>query len=214
MNQMNPSGQQPIIAPQQFPVQQAKKSTGKKIKEFFVGGPGTMQILPTQTPAQQQLSSVNLQNVLQMLQGGMGSTAQNQPGRFDFGPIEQRARNQFQTETIPSIAERFTALGGGQNSSAFQSVLGRAGADLESQLAALGSQVGMQQQQFGQQQQGMDRDYLLALLRLALLPQFETQYIPGKSGVFGGAAQGLGQGAGAFAAQGAKLAANAAFGLI
>src|SRR6266404_563743 len=29
-----------------------------------------------------------------------------------FNPIESRAREQFQTQTIPSLAERFTAMGG------------------------------------------------------------------------------------------------------
>lgn len=57
----------------------------------------------------------------------------------DFGPIEERARRQFQTQTIPTLAERFTALGG-QRGSGFQGVLGRAASDLESQLAGLRSQ--------------------------------------------------------------------------
>src|SRR5438093_13228838 len=37
-----------------------------------------------------------------------------------FQPIEQQARNKFQTSTIPSIAERFSSMGTGvQRSSAF-----------------------------------------------------------------------------------------------
>ena len=185
-NPIQPMGQQ-MIMPQTIPIQQPKTSTGTKIKQFFTGKPGSLQVLPTQTPQQQQLSSANIQNVLQMLQGGA-----NAPHKFDFAPIAQQARNQFETQTIPSLAERFTALGGGQNSSAFQGALGRAGSDLESQLASLGSQFGMQQQQ-------SDRDYLLQLLRFALIPQFESQYLPATGGLLGGAAQGIGQGAGSFA---------------
>ena len=37
-----------------------------------------------------------------------------------FEPIAQQARNQFNTSTVPSLAERFTSMGtGGQRSSAF-----------------------------------------------------------------------------------------------
>jgi hypothetical protein len=63
-----------------------------------------------------------------------------------FDPISQDARRQFNTQTVPGLAERFTALGGGQRSSAFQGALGNAGANLESQLAALKAQYGLQNQ--------------------------------------------------------------------
>jgi hypothetical protein len=72
----------------------------------------------------------------------------------DFSGIENRARTMFQTKTVPSLAERFTSMGSGsQGSSAFTSALGSAGVDLESQLAALRSQYGMQQLQMGLQPQ-------------------------------------------------------------
>lgn len=70
---------------------------------------------------------------------------QYQQGAFDFAPIAEQARTQFQQRTVPSIAERFTAMGG-QRSSAFGQQLGAAGAGLEESLAALGSQYGLQQQ--------------------------------------------------------------------
>jgi hypothetical protein len=69
-----------------------------------------------------------------------------------FEPIEQQAQRQFQTQTVPAIAERFTAMGGGQRSSAFQAALGRSGADLASQLGAQKAQYGLQQQGLGLQQ--------------------------------------------------------------
>ena len=49
-----------------------------------------------------------------------------------FEPMAERARSQFQTQTIPSLAERFTSMGeGAQRSSGFQRALGGAGVDLE-----------------------------------------------------------------------------------
>ena len=174
--------------PQAYNIQQPKRSLGKKIKEGLFGAPGQLQQLPTQSPQQQQLSAQTIQNVLQMLQGG--STA---PHQFDFGKIKESAQNRFQTETLPSIAERFTALGSGgsQGSSAFAQAVGREGTNLDRDLGAM-------EAQFGMQQQGQDRDYLLNLLKSALMPQFENQYKPATGGLFGSAAQGVGQGIGNF----------------
>src|SRR5262249_7940075 len=127
-----------------------------------------------------------LQNLMQMLSGGMGNPQQYQN---QFAPIAQNAREQFASNTVPGLAERFTALGGGQNSSAFQGALGQAGAGLESQLGALGAQ-------FGQQQQQLDQNNLWNLLRFAFQPQFETQYQPATPGFFGHLAHGVGEGLG------------------
>ena len=52
-----------------------------------------------------------------------------------YGPIEERARRQFFERTIPTLAQRFSNLGG-IRSGGYQAALGRAGSDLESQLAA------------------------------------------------------------------------------
>ena len=102
--------------------------------------PGGGQFLQTPrfTPEQSQV----LQNLLQL-------------GSQNFNPEvqEQRARKQFYGETIPGLAERFTAMGGGQRSSAFQGALGQAGSDLESQLAAQRGQYGLQALQMGLQPQ-------------------------------------------------------------
>ena len=69
----------------------------------------------------------------------------------DSTGIEDLARKRFSEDTIPSLAERFTSMGGegGQRSSGFESSIGRARADLEAQLAALGQQGGMQKLQLG-----------------------------------------------------------------
>lgn len=86
-------------------------------------------------PGQQKLQDESIRQALSLLQGG-------QPQ--NFAPIEQQAQRQFQTETVPSLAERFSSLGA-QNSSAFQGALGNAGANLQSQLASLRAQYGQNQ---------------------------------------------------------------------
>lgn len=89
-----------------------------------------------------------------------------------FLPFENRAREQFARQTVPSLAERFTAFGGdNQRSSAFTGALGQAGADLESQLSQNAAQYGLQNQQFG-----------LNLAQAGLQPQYnQTYYQPNDS---------------------------------
>lgn len=90
-----------------------------------------------------------------------------------FAPIAQQAREQFEQQTVPSIAERFSALGSGaQGSSAFGQQLGAAGAGLESDLAS-------QQAKFGQKQQGLAQQ----LAGLGMQPSFETKIQPGSEGL-------------------------------
>lgn len=129
------------------------------------------------------------QTALNQILGQATSGLQNQKP-FDFAPIEQQARTQFKTDTLPSIAERFTAMGSGPRSSNFAPALASAGAGLEQSLAALRSQVGLQQQ--GQQQ-----NFLQNLLQLGLTPQFENAYEPRQPGFAESAGapilQGLGQ---------------------
>jgi len=103
-----------------------------------------------------------------------------------YQPIEDQARTNFQTQTIPSIAERFTAMGNGaQRSSAFTGALGSAGAGLEQSLAALKSQYGFQNKQLG-----------AGLLGQGLESNYENLYTHGGetfgSSVLGGLSQGLG----------------------
>lgn len=130
------------------------------LRDFFLGtGPKTRQ-LPRFTPEQQQAFSTILQQALSQLQSPQAA----------FEPIAQQARTQFEQRTIPSIAERFTAMGG-QRSSAFGQQLGQAGAGLEESLASLGAQFGQRQQQLG-----------VGLAGLGLQPQFETLITPGQPG--------------------------------
>jgi hypothetical protein len=138
------------------------------------GSSGKVNQLQRFNPQQQQAMS-------KLLSSGLAGLQNLQ--QFNFEPIAQQARSQFQQQTIPSIAERFTSLGNNALSSpAFASQLGAAGAGLEESLAAL-------QAEYGLQQQGMQQDLLKNLLNFGLAPQTESFYKPGNSGLFGGLAQ-------------------------
>jgi len=134
---------------------------------LFGAGAGTesrTQQFQKYTPAQQ--------NILNQLLS-RGFSGLNNPTE-GFDPIENRARTQFQTQTIPSLAERFTALGGNERgSSAFQGALGSAASGLEEALAALRAQYGMQ-----------NRQLALSELGLGLTPQFENAYFRQQPGGF------------------------------
>jgi hypothetical protein len=131
------------------------------------------------TPQQQGLQNQALSQFGPLLQG------LQKPA--DINPILDQRRQSFQTDTLPSIAERFTSLGGsGQKSSAFANAVGRAGSDLEKQLASLQSQVGLQDLN---RQQG-----LLGLLgNIGMQPSFENYYQQGSPGLVGNLSEGLGK---------------------
>lgn len=143
---------------------------GGERDNLITGSPAQTQTTPRFSPLQEQAQNQALQQLMHLI-GNQG-----RPDYSAFEPIEQRARQQFQTQTIPGLAERFTALGGGQRSSAFQGALGQSGADLESQLAALRSQYGVQQQQLGQNR-------LTSLANIGFQQPFETQYLAGQPGL-------------------------------
>lgn len=130
---------------------------------FWSGQPAGVETFNQYTPEQQQAFS----QVLQQALGGLGKN------QFDFAPIEDQARRGFAEKTVPTIAERFSSLGSGgsQRSSAFGQQLGAAGAGLETDLAAMKQNYGLQQQQM-----------LQNLLGIGLQPQFESLYRPGSEG--------------------------------
>lgn len=115
------------------------------------------QLTPEQQRWQSQLGNLSMQQLQNPYEG--------------FEPIAQQARTQFQQQTIPSLAERFTSMGGGQRSSAFQSALGQAGSGLEGNLAALRSQYGLQNRQLSG-----------SLLSQALRPSFDVIQQPSRPG--------------------------------
>lgn len=104
-----------------------------------------------------------------------GNYAQQQLGnnQFSFDPIEKRAREQFQQNTLPGISNAFTTMGSGPESSAYWNAQLGAKGDLESSLAALRSTYGLQQQQL-----------LQNLLGIGQSPQFESYYKPGDENAF------------------------------
>jgi hypothetical protein len=145
------------------------------------------EMLPTQTPQQ-----TGLANSLGQL--GLQGIKNYNPAQFDFQPIANKARNNFLTQTLPSISERFTAMGG-QNrlgSGNFNNAQTQAGIGLDTNLAALEQQYNLQREGNALQRQGQ----LGQFAQLGLQPQFENMYTPPSSGILGGLAGGLGQAAG------------------
>jgi hypothetical protein len=110
--------------------------------------------------------------------------------QFDPAANDQLARKNFNQNTVPELASRFAGSGWG-GSSAFGNALSGAASDLETNLAAMRSHMGMQQQQ-------MNNSRMMSLLGLGMQPQFDTAHYQGDQGLFGGMAQGLGQGLGMY----------------
>lgn len=133
--------------------------------DLFQNRPSRTEQLPRFSPESQGLQNASIAAALNQL----GNVQQN---RFDFAPIQQQAMTNFKQQTLPTIAERFTSMGG-QGSSAFGQQLGAAGANLEENLAALKSQYGLQQQ-------GLDQNLLAMLLGAGLQPSFENIYLAGE----------------------------------
>lgn len=146
--------------------------------EFFLGSPGTFQQVPTLSPAQQTLQEQTLQQLSPLLQ------QLAQP--LDSSALLSERIRQFETQTIPALAERFTAGFGSSPylSSGFRGALGAAGAGLQSQLGALEAQTQLQDVGRRQQLAGL-------LANLGMAPSFDVAFQPGARGFLGGAAQTL-----------------------
>jgi hypothetical protein len=93
-----------------------------------------------------------------------------------FGDIENYAKDFYQNQLVPGVANRFTNMGGGALSSPdFAKQLGAAGTGLASQLAQHKIGYGQQNRQFGLQQ-----------AQLGLTPQYQSFQTPATGGVLGG----------------------------
>lgn len=134
--------------------------------------------IQTGTPQQQQFQNTSLNQALGILNGQGG-----------LNPIGQQAVNRFHSQTIPSIAERFTAMGtgGSQGSSAFQGALGQAAGGLEQDLSAqqyqmmnLLSQLGHQGTVYQPEEPGFFENFLNQLFHIA--PQVAGAVAAGISG--------------------------------
>lgn len=144
------------------------------LSDFFFGSQPRLQQAPLYSQDQQHTQNVGLDMLIKLLQGG-----QNQ----SFQPIANKAVTEFNTQTVPGLAERFTALGG-QNSSAFQGALGQAGAGLQENLAAMGSQ--------------QNNQLIQLLSQLGLQPRHENLVFQGQPGLLHGVAEGFGRGLGGY----------------
>ena len=159
---------------------------------FFTGTPGGFVNVPNFTSAQQNL----LDQLLPHLQGGLKSrfdSLGNAGKGFDFAPIAQEQTEDFYTNVIPTIAERFTSMGGGaQRSSAFQGALGAAGRGLKTNLASLAAQYGLRQDENNLRRQGLNDAFLGNMLSAGLAPQNQTTYFPSQPGALQSAASAIG----------------------
>jgi hypothetical protein len=155
----------------------------KPKSSFWSGTPGYSSNIPLQSPQQAQLANLLGQSAQGVLSGGL------KPNYSGFEPIANQARSQFYQDIVPTLAERFTAMGGGaQSSSAFPAALSSAGSELSQGLAALQSQYGMQNQD-------QQLRLLQVLLGGAMQPQFENLYTPAQPGFKHMIGQGIGSAA-------------------
>ena len=106
------------------------------------------------------------QNIMQQLMGN----------QFDFKPIEDLTRQNFQSQTMPSLMGRFN-MGDNRASSNQFGAMSNAGQGLDAQLAAM-------RQGFGQQRQSL----LASLLPSLMSPSFENV---GQRAQKGGIQQGM-----------------------
>lgn len=126
---------------------------------------GYMHQFPAQTPQAMQMLQMILSQGMQGLQG---------MPKPQFGPIAEKYEQNYRN-SMPSISERFAALGGeGVNSSSgYKSAMAGAEAGLHQQLAGM-------EQQFNQQNMAQ----LLQMLGLGLTPQFGMATEGEKPGMF------------------------------
>ncbi len=127
-----------------------------------------------QNNQQNQMPNMNqgFYDQLQGVQSNLLNQLQQQPQfqRTDINPILQGARNDFDQQIVPSIAERFSGMGqGGQRSSSFRNALGAAGSGLSQKLAELQSNHAQDEQNRMMQYRGQN------LQQMGLLGNFLTQ---------------------------------------
>ncbi len=155
------------------------------LKDLIFGKKGKFKQVPTMTSEQQEL----LKQLLGGIGGSLGPAFENLQSLLsgEAGAYEAPAMRQFEEQIVPGIAERFTGMGAGsQSSSAFGQQLGSAGAGLAENLAM---------QRAGLQQQGLSQLSQLLGMGMGARP-FESTYTPGSSGLMGAVAPGLGMAAG------------------
>lgn len=138
------------------------------LSNIFKDYPSSVESVPNLTPNQLALQNKVIGGAGQMLD-------QANQYKFNFAPIERQARENFETKTVPSLAERFVGQGSGTHSSAFRGALGGAGSELETNLGALGAEYGLRNQE-------QSRGHLSNLLSAGLSPSYEHFYTPPQEG--------------------------------
>lgn len=167
------------------------------IWDTLFGSDSKTEKLPNMNPEQ----LAHLKQMLQML-GSEGKLGQGHEQSIDrllemldpSSEAQQRFADpymqQFEQQTIPGLAERFAgagATGGALSSSGFGQAIGGAGANLQSQLAQLKSQL---QQSAAQDLMGQYNN--LTQQSMSAQP-FSYQQQPGQQGLVQSALQGWGQ---------------------
>lgn len=136
------------------------------VSDLWTDTPPSNQQISTLRPEQQAVQNQALGRVSELF-------GQTSPKQFNFAPIEQKAREDFQTKTVPSLAERFVGQGSGTRSSAFRGALASSGGELETNLAALGAEYGLRGQE-------LQQHHLTNLLQQGLGKSFDTTREPGQ----------------------------------
>jgi len=158
---------------------------------FLFGKKRKQKQIPRYTPAQE--AALN-----QLLSRGLANT--------DTTALEAQYRKSFEQDTVPQLAERFTAMGG-QSGSGFEDALRRGALDLEGQMAGLKFQGGQQAlgQGLMQRHDTVMQPGSPGFLQQAIAPALGNLLTGGLSSLFGlggsGAAGGLGSLLGGAAAQ-------------
>lgn len=130
----------------------------------------------------QQLQRFNPQQnsqLDQLTQLGLGQLQNPYQG---FQGIADQARANFNNVTVPGLAERFAGSNARQSSPSYLQQLGAAGSQLDTNLAGLQSQYGLQQQSNAQ-----------GLLGMGLQPRFDTTYTAGGNNFLSSILGGLGR---------------------
>jgi hypothetical protein len=179
------------------------------LMEMIFGQSAGFKKLPTMNTEQQQMMGNYMQ---QMMGGGFGGAGA--PGYQSgmnylqdlysqspqaFSRMQEPYMRQFQQQTVPGLAERFSGagggspMGGGRQSSAFNQAMGAAGGNLSAQLG------GMFEGMRGQNLQNLlgfsQAPYQQAMGMMGLKP-FGYAYQPGSTGLLGEAVSGLAGGMG------------------
>lgn len=170
-----------------------KKPSSKKFDVFSPEQKGLQNQLLQQLGPMLSQGQIGQQPLFQSGQNFLQSLLQGGPEAFK--QFEAPLMRQFQEQTIPQLAERFSGLGA-QSSSAFQQALGQAGAGLSERLAQLRS--GLQFQALGPALQYAETPFSQAqsLLGTAFQPSFSRGISPGGPGAFAQALAPINQGFG------------------